>query len=81
MMRGDAEKERWFLIQAMTNKPAGFLSGTDLLHADDKYHGSEVSPSISVTTSKLDSVLRLAGSDTHDIALISLQDYSWCQSG
>ncbi|KAF9653458.1 cystathionine gamma-synthase [Thelephora ganbajun] len=34
----------------MTNKSAGFLSGTDLLHADDKYCGSEVSPSISVTT-------------------------------
>jgi len=34
----------------MANKPAGFLSGTDLLHADDKYRGSEVSPSISVTT-------------------------------
>ncbi|KAI0049632.1 cystathionine gamma-synthase [Auriscalpium vulgare] len=26
------------------------LSGTDLLHADDPFHGSEVAPSISVTT-------------------------------
>lgn len=32
----------------MANKP--LLSGTDLLHADDKYHQSEVAPSISVST-------------------------------
>jgi len=37
----------------MANNPAGFLSGTDLLHADDKYRENEVSPSISVTTSEL----------------------------
>jgi len=34
----------------MGNKPTGFLSGTDLLHADDKYRRSEVAPSISVST-------------------------------
>jgi len=38
----------------MSDEPAGFLSGTDLLHADHNYRGSEVSPSISVTTSKYD---------------------------
>ena len=37
----------------MAENPLGFLSGTDLLHADDKYDGTEVSPSISVTTSQL----------------------------
>lgn len=36
----------------MANKPAGFLSGTVLLHADDKYHGGEVAPPISVSTSR-----------------------------
>jgi hypothetical protein len=41
-----------FLLGTMSNKPVGFLSGTDLLHADDKYHGSEVAPSISVSTSE-----------------------------
>jgi len=52
---GDVDKQKVILDQGpgMTNNLAGFLSGTDLLHADDKYRENEVSPSISVTTSKL----------------------------
>jgi len=65
----------------------GFLSGTDLLHADDKYHGMEVAPSISVTTSKSNhpmvyppSQIQEDESDTHALS-ISLQEYPWYEPG
>jgi cystathionine gamma-synthase len=35
----------------MSPTPRSCRIGTDLLHADDEFHGSEVSPSISVSTS------------------------------
>ena len=34
------------------------LKGTDLVHADDVFHGSEVAPSISVSTSRCPSQIR-----------------------
>lgn len=54
----------------MANKPAGFVSGTDLVHADHKYRKNEVAPSISVSTNfKLPLGASLAEYDTFNPTL------------